>query len=219
MKPFAEQASSDSHLFFTAVVSDVLDQLGIRDRAAGPGIVPMWPGAVIRGRARTFVAVGATLPPLEPYQTLIRGTDSLQPGDVVVASVEQGVTAALWGELFSTAAIMRGATGAVVDGFVRDTRQIAEMQFPLFARGTHPTDSNGRMEVTSFDEIINVGGVQVTPGDGLIADGDGIVFIPRELVREVEHRALEKMGTESAARSGLARGMLMAEIWDEFHVL
>ena len=104
----------------SALVSDVLDRMGRRDQVLDPAIRPLWPEARFVGVAVPVVIVADSSEPELPYDGELTALDGLRPGDVPLFVVEPGVRAASWGELFSCAAIGRGAAGVVVDGFVRD---------------------------------------------------------------------------------------------------
>ena len=142
------------------------------------------------------VIVADSSEPELPYDGELTALDGLRPGEVPVFVVEPGVRAASWGELFSCAAIGRGAAGVVVDGFVRDASQITALGFPTFARGLSPLDTFGRAVVTGIDVEAVVGGVEVAPGDLIVADADGIVSIPRALAADVA----EAVAIEAPAR-------------------
>ena len=75
--------------------------------------------------------------------------------------------------------VARGARGAVIDGFIRDARQILAMGFPVFTTGLSPVDSNGRGDVVAYNVPIECGGVTVNPGDIVFGDADGVVIIPQ----------------------------------------
>ena len=162
----------------SAVVSDVLDRMGRRDRVLDPAIRPLWPEARFVGVAVPVVIVADSSEPELPYDGELTALDGLRPGDVPMFAVESGVRAASWGELFSCAAIGRGAAGVVVDGLVRDAAQITALGFPTFARGLSPLDTFGRAVVTDIDVEAVVGSVEVTPGDLVVGDVDGIVADP-----------------------------------------
>jgi regulator of RNase E activity RraA len=203
---------------YSAVVSDCCDAVGRRDRALAPGILPVAPGLpVLVGIARPSRSAPVDTIPEDPYATEIAFLDSLRPDDVVVAAVPGSV--AFWGELFSTAARVRGAAGVIVDGLVRDQRRIGEMGYPVYARGGHPTDCLGRVAMVEHDVPVVVGGVTVSPGDLVIADVDGIVAVPADIAPEVARRAIEKITTEDGARDMLEQGALLREVFDRFRVL
>ncbi|MFO1539419.1 MAG: RraA family protein [Chloroflexota bacterium] len=201
----------------SALVSDCLDRIGQRDRTLAPGVVPLAGSGVLVGRARTARSVPVTTLPERPYTEEIALVDSLVADDVVIGTV--GAPVAFWGELFSTAARARGAAGLVLDGVVRDRSRIVEMGWPVFARGTHPTDCNGRISVVERDAPITILGVRVAPGDLVVADMDGVVVAPAAVAAEVAAAALAKAETEDGARAYLETGALLREAWDRFRVL
>ncbi len=169
------------------------------------------------GWVRTASSVAVDRAPERPYGAEIDFIDSLSTGDVVVAHV--GAEAAFWGELFSAAAMNRGTRGAVVDGLIRDQSRIDELDFPVWARGAQPADSLGRISLLRADQPLQVAGVEVASGDLVIADRDGVVFVPRARVAEVVPLAIAKAGTESQAKQLLRTGVTLAQAWETFHVL
>jgi regulator of RNase E activity RraA len=205
---------------YTPVVSDTLDHLGFMKQAMRHDIRPLHADFVVIGRARTLLWM-ATYEPVKPnpYVNEIRAVDALRPGDVAVHSTDHSWTVAPWGELLSTAAKMRGATGTIVDACVRDVRQIIAMGFATFARGIMPLDSWGRGYVADFDVAIECGGVRVAPGDLVFGDYDGVVVIPTQIEDEVLTRALEKVSGENRTRAELLEGRLLAEVYERYGVL
>ena len=203
---------------YSAVVSDCCDAVGIRGQTLAPGILPVSPAqGVLVGLARPARSIAVDVSPERPYETEIAFIDSLEPDDVVVASVP--AQAAFWGELFSTAGLARGAAGVVVDGLIRDQRRIAAMGFPVLARGGHPTDSLGRIRMVEHDVPVVVAGIRVERGDLVVADIDGIVVVPAAAAPEVARRAVEKASTENRARALIEDGVLLRDAFERFRVL
>lgn len=202
-----------------AVVSDALDRLGRREQVLDPVIRPLWPEARLVGVAVPVIIVADTSEPELPYDGELTVLDGLQAGDVPMFVVEPGVRAASWGELFSCAAMGRGAAGLVIDGFVRDAAQIQALGFPTFARGLSPLDTFGRAVVTGIDVEARAGGVDVSPGDLVIGDVDGIVVIPRDLAADVADAVATKHALEGKARADLLAGMGIREVWAKYGVL
>jgi len=202
-----------------SVVSDVLDRLGRREQVLDLAIRPLWPEARLAGIAVPVVIVADTSEPELPYDGELTALDGLRPGDVPMFVVEPGVRCASWGELFSCAAIGRGAAGLVVDGLVRDAAQIVALGFPTFARGLSPLDTFARAIVTGIDVEARVGGVDVTPGDLVVGDIDGIVVVPREMAADVAEAVITKHRLEGNARADLLAGMGIREVWAKYGVL
>ena len=163
---------------YTAVVSDSLDQLGVRRQAMREYLRPVHKGCVFAGWARTISCSDIYHIPENPYDVEIAAVDSLQPGEVAVVGTQKSLRNAPWGELLSTAAKARGARGAVIDGLVRDIAKIEEINFPVFAAGIKPVDSMGRGMVTAYNVPVECGEVLVHPGDFVFGDFDGVVVIP-----------------------------------------
>jgi 4-hydroxy-4-methyl-2-oxoglutarate aldolase len=204
---------------YSAVISDVLDALGYRDQVMEATIRPVYPGAVVVGRAHTLLSTDVYAMPADRYSTEIRAIDSLGPGDVVVAATNRSTRTCLWGELLSTAARARGARGAIIDGHTRDVGRIERMGFPVFATGMRPVDSAGRGLVIAFGEPVMCGGVIVHPGDLVFGDVDGIVVIPSAVEEEAIERAREKVAGENRAREDLERGDFLRDVYDRYGVL
>ncbi|MGN8552143.1 UNVERIFIED_CONTAM: RraA family protein [Microbacterium sp. SLM126] len=203
---------------YSAVFSDICDRLGLRHQALSPGLLPTSSRRVLIGWARTARSAPVHGTPERPYGPEIDFVDSLNAGDVAVLTTS-GSSAACWGELFSTAAIGRGARGVVTDGLVRDGAKLAELAFPVFARGSHPTDCFGRLSIFESGTPIEIGGLTVAEGDLVVADRDGIVVVPRLRAAEVARLAIEKARTEDSARDLLLQGGYLREVWERYGVL
>ncbi len=220
--------SSDADLFawirtnlYVPAVCDVLDTLGYRNQAMHHRLRPLDPeNCTIVGRARTFRWMETDYVVEEdPYGLEIEAMDSLRSGDVAVHSSDYAGTNAPWGELMSTVAKLRGATGCICDSQIRDCRKIVSLGFPVFYRGIRPLDSMGRARVMAYDVPVRCGEVLVHPGELVFADFDGIVVVPKEVEEEAMRRAAEKVGKESASRAELLQGKTLREVYDRHGVL
>ncbi len=204
---------------YSSVISDVLDKLGYRAQAMRADINPMWPGAVVAGRAHTCLSVDVYEVKENHYAMEIEAVDTLKPNDVLVGGTNCSTETALWGELLSTASRARGARGAIVDGYVRDIVRIAEMQFPLFATGTRPLDSMGRSIVLEYGRPVMCGEVLVNEGDIVLADIDGVIVIPRDIEQKAIELALEKASAEDTVRDELLKGAMLGDVYKKYGVL
>jgi 4-hydroxy-4-methyl-2-oxoglutarate aldolase len=202
-----------------ALVSDALDRVGLRHQCMAPGIAPLRPGMRLVGRAFPITVEATDVMPEDPYVSEIRAIDGLGRGEVPVYSVAPEVDTALWGELFSCAAIGRGAAGVVVDGFVRDAEQIAGLGFATFARGTSPLDTMGRAEVREYGTPAPCGGVLVNHGDAIVADEDGVAVVPAGALDDVVAVVSEKLRGERGALADLLAGKSLGEAWGTWGVL
>jgi regulator of RNase E activity RraA len=209
-------------LLYTAVLSDVMDGLGLMNQAIQPFVRPLDDGLVMMGRARTglYMTVYAIEEGDNPYDLEIALLDDLKAGDVAVIACNGPTTRiAPWGELLSTAARCRGAEGCVTDGLVRDVRQIREMRFPVFHGGIGPLDSKGRARMMAMDVPVECAGVKVRPGDLVFGDADGVVVIPQERAEDVIARAKNKVAGENNTRDELLKGRLLRDVYEKFGVL
>lgn len=207
---------------YAAVLSDVMDDLGLANRAMRPFIRPLRGGRPMYGRARTgiYAPVYHRDADKNPYELEIALVDDLKEGDIAVLSCS-GPTdrIAPWGELLSTAATYRGAVGCVTDGLVRDIRQIDAIGFPVFHGGIAPLNSAGRAEIVAIDVPVDCAGVLVNPGDFVFGDDDGVVVIPQERADEILEIAFRQVTSESKTRDELKNGLTLREVYDKYGVL
>ena len=207
---------------YSAVLSDVLDSMGLYGQAMKPFIRPVDEGSVMMGRARTglYASVYGNRGHDNPYELEIRFVDDLKPGDLAALACN-GPTERIapWGELLSTASTMRGAHGCVTDGLVRDIRQIRELKFPVFHGGIGPLDSIGRAKMIEFDTEIVCGGVTIRTGDIIFGDIDGVVVIPKDIAEEVVDKAAQKAAGENNSRRELLEGRTLQQVYDKYGIL
>ncbi|MCL2658937.1 MAG: RraA family protein [Acidobacteriaceae bacterium] len=204
---------------YTAVISDVLDELGYRNQALREFLRPITREDRFAGWARTVSCVDLYHIPEDPYAMEIEVLDSILPGEVVVVSTAGSVQNAPWGELLSTAAQVRGARGAVIDGLVRDVRKIQSLNFPVFARGIKPVDSKGRGAMIDYNKPIECAGARVSPGDLIVADYDGVVAVPSEVLPRMIELASEKVAKENDSRAELKKGAYLKDVYAKYGVL
>lgn len=204
---------------YTAVLADALDDLGFRQQAMRETIRPLSPDLVFAGWARTIACMDVYHTCEDPYDIEIEAVDSLLPGEIAVVATGDSKRNAPWGELLSTAALSRGARGAVIDGLVRDVKKIQALGFPVFATGIKPVDSRGRGLVIDYNVPVECQGVLVTPGDLVVADFDGVVVVPAGVVTEAVRLATDKVSRENHSRSELMNGALLRQVYDKYGVL
>ena len=220
--------SSDPSLFaeirsklFTSVISDALDSVGHRQQAMSSHIRPLDDDLVLVGRARTasFMEVWHHEEGTNPYELEIALVDSLKPHEIAVFACSGSARIGPWGELLSTAAMARGAAGAVMDGCTRDVRAIRAMKFPVFHGGIAPLDSKGRARIMAVDIPIECAGVHIQPGDLMVGDVDGVVVIPQVAEQKVLEMAFKKISGEHNTLRDLQRGDKLADIFARYGIL
>jgi 4-hydroxy-4-methyl-2-oxoglutarate aldolase len=204
---------------FTAVLSDLLDSLNCTGQVAEPGINPLAPGMRIVGRVRTARAVSVTSTPEARYDKLLMAIDALGPGYVLVISMDGTSTSGVFGGLLATAVTVSGGEGVIVDGYARDADEVEATGLPTFVRGLRPLDSAGRDDIVEIGGPIVVAGVLVHDGDLVVADRDGIVFVPSRIENEVLRGAFAKVREEKEVKEALRKGMPVSEAFAKFGIL
>lgn len=174
----------------TASVADAVEMHGTRGHLSG-GIRQLAAGAgTLVGPAVTVREVPSTeaLPPAHALAAI----DESAPGSVVCIDAG-GADVAVWGGLMTAGAAARGIAGAVLDAGVRDVTEIRRDYpgFPVYARSAVPATTVGRFRTVSLNEPVLVGGVTIRPGDLIVADRDGVVRVPEELITDVLRSATE----------------------------
>ena len=202
----------------TALLGDVLDLLGFRHQFLPPQVRPLDPALTVVGRAMPVLITRVFGPQPRPFGRLTEALDQLRPGEVYLAR-GGGAPCAAWGEILSVTARRRGAAGAVIDGYHRDTRQIRSLGWPVFSRGGYAQDAGVRASVIDFRVPAEFGRVRVEPGDLVVGDVDGVVAIPRACEAEVIERAARKAAVEHEVRSAIENGMPSTEAFARYGVL
>jgi 4-hydroxy-4-methyl-2-oxoglutarate aldolase len=210
----------------SAVIGDILDQMGFRRQFLPHGIAPLSPAATIAGRAMPVLEQdipddqidGKGAPTRNAFGLMFKALDSLQPGEIYVASTPS-LSYALWGGLMTTRAKHLGAAGAILNGFARDGDEIARLGFPVFCRGLYAQDQAPRGKVVDMRCALQVGQALVEPGDLLFGDREGVLVIPRAAEREAIVRSFEKLATENKVADAIRGGMGTVEAFDTFGVM
>jgi len=187
----------------TCAVSDALDSLNLK--GATWGVRPQWPCAKIAGRAVTMKIKPAGLQ--QPTQHL--GTapiEAAQPGDIIVIDNGGKLEFSCWGGLLALSAKLKGVSGVVIDGASRDIDEARDLEFPVYARGVVPMTARGRVMQESYNQEIQFAGVQCHPGDLVLADGSGVIIIPKEKESEVVAAAETIYAKEQEMAAGIRKG-------------
>jgi 4-hydroxy-4-methyl-2-oxoglutarate aldolase len=194
----------------SCAVSDALDKLGLSGVALG--IQRQATDRRICGRVIT-----AKLEPDDgrPAASRHLGTtaiESAQPGDVIVMEQRTGIDAAAWGGNLSLAAQLRGVAGTIVEGPARDIDEAHGYGYPVFSRSRTPHTARGRIVETGTNIPIRVGDITVTPGDYVVADGTGVVFIRTADIDAVLEAAHAVMARERAMVEALRSGTPVTQV-------
>lgn len=167
----------------TCAVSDALDSLGVN--GAVSGLKRRSTDATIAGRVRT-IKLAAGKP--EGGSGSHLGTQTIVESstmDVIVVEQRTGIEAAGWGGVLATAAHHKGIRGVIVEGPARDIDEYKRIGLPVFSRSATPRTARGRIHQAATNVDIRVGDVTVAPGDLVIADGTGVVFVLIDIAGKV----------------------------------
>ena len=126
----------------------------------------------------------------------------IQPGDFVVID-QSGVNAGLMGSNNSLEGFRNGAAGFVTNGGVRDTDELILQKIPFWSRLVSQGMVQGRLQFAAKDVPVQVGGVTVIPGDVVVADGDGVIVVPRQKAAEVAKYARRELENDKVGRRKL----------------
>jgi 4-hydroxy-4-methyl-2-oxoglutarate aldolase len=119
----------------------------------------------------------------------------------------------------SVRALHLKASGAILDGYCRDSAGILQLGFPTFSYGSYAQDQAPRGKVVDFAVPIEIGSVRIRPGDVVFGDRDGVLVIPREAEEEAIRLALEKVATENKVRLAIEAGMSTEEAFKTYGVM
>jgi regulator of RNase E activity RraA len=189
--------------FQPAILADVAGRRG----ALHGRIQPLRPRMKLAGPALTVeVRPGDNL--------MIHAAIALaRPGDVLVIDGKADQTSALMGTIMMTACRQRGIAGVVVDGAVRDSLEIEQMDYPVFSVGTNPNGPTKNIG-GRIGHPVTVGGVTVRAGDFVIGDGDGVMVVEREKIASLIGAARKKVQDETRRIAAIKEGNTAASWLD-----
>lgn len=171
-----------------------------------PTLKPVFQGARIAGSAITVL-----LQPGDNWMLHV-AMELAKPGDVVIASCTTDNDDGFFGDLLATSAIAQGVKGLIIEGGVRDTRDLKEMNFPVWSKAI---SIRGTVKNTlgSVNIPILCGGQLIHPGDVVIADDDGICIVPRENAQTVADAGVKRENYEAEKRAEFEKGVLGLDLY------
>lgn len=189
-------------------VSDALDALGLL--GAVPGLRALSTNQRIVGAAIT-VQLGPVDGGVSKRHLCTAAVEAGGAGDIIVISHGREDVAG-WGGILSLGAKLKGIEGVVIDGACRDLDESREFELPIYAKASTPRTARGRIVEKAWNVPVSVEGIAVAPGDLVIADASGVVFVPQARAQEVLTRAERIAAREKLMQQDLRRGHSIADV-------
>jgi len=192
---------------YTGAVYDVLRNMGYSNNVLQNNIRPMVNHQKIAGKI--FTIEGEINTSLDKHTSLLKWCEMLSavPSDTVLICQPNDQTMAYMGELSAETLAFKKVRGYIVDGGCRDGAFIEKIGWPVFCKYFTPKDIVSSWATTALGKIIEIEGVQIRTNDYVLADRDGIVIIPEEIINEVVEETEKVMKTENLVRKSILQGV------------
>jgi len=192
---------------YASAIHDVLREMGYGNCVLPPEIQALERGQKLAGEIYTIS--GSIDQTLSRHESLLLWSQVLSkvPGGKVLICQPNTHAVALMGELSARALMVKDTKGYLMDGHCRDVEEIIDAGFPVFCRLATPADIVERWRYNSLGNPITIGTVTIRSGDYIIADMDGAVIIPQEVIEDVVSKTEDVMATESEMRLAILDGM------------
>ncbi|MDQ5847673.1 MAG: RraA family protein [Pseudomonadota bacterium] len=193
----------------TGTTSDALDQLGIAAVVPGSVLKPTNPKARLVGQAVTVLNRKIQKQMNKSRLAEIEAHHLAEPGDVLVIQGVAGISS--MGGISASVGKRQGEAGAIVDGAVRDADHSRRIGYPVWSAGVSPVTGKWRIETVAVNKPVTIAGIEVNPGDLVVADEVGVCFVPYARAAEVLAVARRLAASERERLDSLAAGTPLSE--------
>jgi 4-hydroxy-4-methyl-2-oxoglutarate aldolase len=186
----------------TATVHEAYGRTGLMK----PYLRPVWAGEA------AGAAVTVLVHPGDNWMIHV-AVEQCKPGDILVVGCSADNTDGMFGDLLATSLMARGVTGLVIDAGARDAKSLREMGFPVWSKAI---SAKGTVKATlgAVNVPVVCAGINVMPGDAVIADDDGVVVIRKKDVADVVTKGEKRQADEEGKRKQLASGALGLDMYN-----
>lgn len=208
---------SDKELFeimkkeiYTGVLCDMLDTIGYNHQYLPREIQSLRATDVMAGRAYPTIICDVYGEQENPLGKLPEAVDHILEDEIYIVTGGDR-RCSYFGEIMTATLRAHKGIGAVIDGYMRDTRQVLEQNFPVFCIGRNAQGSIYRNQVIAYRVPVEIGNIKINPGDLIFGDIDGVVVIPKQIEEKVISITLEKVRGERDTRTAVESGMSAVE--------
>jgi CMP-N-acetylneuraminic acid synthetase/regulator of RNase E activity RraA len=202
-------------LLTSALLSDILDDLNINGVLSSSFRINI-PNKKVLGRAKTLqIDNCADDDDFKQIYNSLDLYDHVVSNDIIVVA-NNIPDYAFFGELNANLAIRSGASGAIIDGVTRDTRETVEIGFPVFSKGNYCKDTRKRGIVTSKNKTVVIDGISIHKDDMIFGDKDGIIIIPKKMEEKILNEAFERLKNEKQILIDVAKGIKTNELTEKY---
>lgn len=202
-------------LLTSALLSDILDDMNLNGVLSSRFRLNL-PNSKVFGRAKTMqIDLCADDDDFKKIYDSLNLYDHVVSNDIIVVA-NNIPDYAFFGELNANLALRSGASGAIIDGVTRDTRETSDMGFPVFSKGNYCKDTRKRGIVTSKNKTVIIDGVSIHKDDLIFGDRDGIVVIPKKFEKQIIDTAFQKLKNEKQILIDVANGVKTSELTQKY---
>jgi len=200
----------------SCTLSDALDKLGVKGTVTG--LVQLTSARKIFGKVITVQLTKIAPEKSNTEKKIHLGATAIDHGgkdNVIVVSHQGRIDVAGWGGILSQAAKLKGIKGVIIDGAVRDIDESKAVDFPIYGLVGVPVSARGRISEIATNNPVRIVDVKVNPGDYVLADGSGVVFIPSEIIEGVIETAEDIAKMENAIIKKIKEGSTVSKAMDQ----